>query len=325
MHRFLLLRQPATLTVNPVAIITSQPANVITCAGSNATYSVTATGAGLSYQWMEKVGAGAFTNITNGGIYSGATTVTLTLTGVTVAMNNNQYMCVITAGSCPVNSQIGSLTVNAQPTLVITNPPVTCAPGTVDITAAAVTAGSNLAGGILTYWNNLTFTSPVSNPSAISVAGTYYIRVATSAVCYDVKPVVVSITTSITNNTISASQAICTGTAPAALTGGAPGGGTGVYTYQWQSSTDNITYGNIGGAVNPGFAPGALAVTTWYRRIVNSGTCSGISSPVQITVVPYPTATISYAGSPYCATGSGHRNSIRSDRWYLFRTCRRFH
>ncbi len=295
---------PATLTVNPTAAITGQPVNVITCAGSNASYNVNATGTGLTYQWMEKVSAGVFMNITNGGIYSGATSSTLTLAGVTVAMNNNQYMCVITAGTCPINSSIGSLTVSAQPSLVITNPPATCAPATVDITASAVTAGSTLAGGTLTYWNDIAFTSPVSNPTAISVGGTYYIRVATSAICYDIKPVVVSITTTISNNIISASQAICIGTAPTVLTGTAPGGGTGTYAYQWQQSTDNVTYTNITGATNPNYSPGALNATTWYRRIVSSGTCIGTSSAVQITVVPYPTATISYTGSPFCATGT---------------------
>src|SRR5450432_3789915 len=269
---------PATLTVNPVAIITSQPSNVNTCAGSNAAYHVTATGAGLTYQWMEKVGAGAFINITDGGIYSGSATANLTLTGVTVGMNNNQYQCVITLGTCPVNSQIGSLTVSAQPSLIITNPATICAPATVDLTAAAITAGSNLAGGILTYWNDITFTSPILNPTAVAVSGTYYIRVATSAVCYDIKPVVVTISPFVTNNNISSSQAICTGSTPAGLTGTAPGGGTSAYTYQWLQSTDNVTYTTIAGATNPNYNPGALVATTWYKRVVNSGTCTSTSA-----------------------------------------------
>ncbi len=295
---------PATLTVNPVAIITTQPSNALSCQGSNVNFQVTATGTGLTYQWMEKVGAGAFANITNGGIYSGATTATLTLTGVTTAMNTNQYMCVVTAGTCPVNSTNASLNVNALPSLVITNPATICSPATVDITAAAVTAGSTLAGGLLTYWNDIAFTSPLSNPSAVATSGTYYIRVGTSAVCYDIKPVVVTITPVIVNNIISSSQSICTGTVPAGLTGTAPGGGTSTYNYQWQQSTDNISFSDITGEVNPGYNPPALSTTTWYRRFVSSGTCTGTSAAVKITVVNYPTASISYTGSPYCATGT---------------------
>ena len=295
---------PATLTVNPTAIITGQPSNVNSCQGSTVNFQVTATGAGLTYQWMEKVGAGPFTNISDGGIYSGSSTATLTLTGITIAMNTNQYLCVITAGTCPVNSATASLTVSSQPTLVITNPATVCAPSTVNLTAAAITAGSNLAGGLLTYWNDIAFTSPLINPASVSVSGTYYIRAGTSAVCYDIEPVIVTISPFVTNNNISASQSICTGSAPAGLTGTAPGGGTGLYTYQWQQSTDNVTYADIAGATGSNFGPGALAVTTWYRRVVNSGTCTGTSAPVKITVVAYPTATIAYAGSPYCATGT---------------------
>ena len=45
-------------------------------------------------------------NISNGGIYGGATSTTLTLTGVTAGMNNNQYRCVVSgaAGCGPANS-----------------------------------------------------------------------------------------------------------------------------------------------------------------------------------------------------------------------------
>ena len=294
----------ATLTLNPIAIISAQPVNVNSCEGSTVSFSVTATGPGLVYQWREKIGSGSFNNITDGGVYSGATTSTLTLTGITTAMNTNQYMCVITAGTCPVNSANASLTVNQQPSLVITNPATVCAPATVNITAAAVTTGSNLAGGTLTYWTNATATTALSNPSAVSVSGTYYIRVATSPVCYDIKPVTVTINPSLSNNNISSAQTICTATAPAAFTGSIPTGGNGVYIYQWQSSPDNATWSDISGATSTGYAAGVLTSSTWYRRVVNSNVCSGISASIKVTVDPMPVATISYSGSPYCATGT---------------------
>ena len=115
----LVTSNPATLTVSPVAIITSQPANAFSCQGSTVNFSVTASGTGLTYKWYEKVGAGPFNPITDGGIYSGSATATLTLTGISTAMNNNQYMVVITQGTCPLNSSVASLTVNAQPNLVM--------------------------------------------------------------------------------------------------------------------------------------------------------------------------------------------------------------
>ena len=294
----------ATLTINPTAVITTQPSNVASCQGSTVTFTVAATGSGAIYQWQEKVGSGAYTNITNGGVYSGASTPTLTLTGITTAMNTNKYVCLITVGSCPVSTLPASLTVNAQPSLVITDPPAVCAPTTVNITLPAVTAGSNLAGGTLSYWTNSTTTIAATTPTSIATGGTYYIRVASSATCYDVKPVNVTISALITNNSISASQAICTGTIPAGLTGLTPSGGNGAFTYQWQSSTDNITYSNISGATFVNYAPPALGATTWYQRITYSGACNNVSAPVKITVTAYPVASISYGGSPYCATGN---------------------
>ena len=43
----------ATLTVNSAPAITAQPANQTTCAGTSVSFSVTATGTGLTYQWRK--------------------------------------------------------------------------------------------------------------------------------------------------------------------------------------------------------------------------------------------------------------------------------
>ncbi|HRP56301.1 gliding motility-associated C-terminal domain-containing protein [Agriterribacter sp.] len=109
----------------------------------------------------------------------------------------------------------------------------------------------------------------------------------------------------ITNNTIGSDQSVCYNTAPAALTGSAPAGGNGSFSFQWQSSTISGTTGfaSIDGATNQGYAPGTLTQTHWYRRIVNSGAESDTSAAVQIAADPLPPATISYDQSPYCGTG----------------------
>jgi hypothetical protein len=72
----------AVLTViDPV--INTQPASRTNDAGTTATFGVTATGtAALSYQWMKNGTA----SLTNGGNVSGATTATLTLSQVTLAI-----------------------------------------------------------------------------------------------------------------------------------------------------------------------------------------------------------------------------------------------
>jgi len=96
--------------------ITSQPANATICSGGNGSFSVTATPNGVSYNWQVNTGSG-FTYLTNGGVYSGVNTATLTLTNPTLAMTGYQYRCVVTCsqGGLPEISNPATLTVLASP------------------------------------------------------------------------------------------------------------------------------------------------------------------------------------------------------------------
>lgn len=68
-------------TPPPCIVITSQPLPVTTCAGftSTVTFTVAATGANLTYQWLAEEGEGDMDIITEGGSFSGTTTPTLTV------------------------------------------------------------------------------------------------------------------------------------------------------------------------------------------------------------------------------------------------------
>ena len=88
----------------------------------------------------------------------------------------------------------------------------------------------------------------------------------------------------ITNNIVSQTQTICSGSAPAGLTGSTPLNGNGIYTYAWQDSTKTHTWANISGATSQNFQPPALTDTTGYRRIVFSSECSDVSKRVIIKV-----------------------------------------
>ena len=93
---------------------------------------------------------------------------------------------------------------------------------------------------------------------------------------------------SITNNTISAEQTICEGSAPATLDGTLPanGAGAGTYVYQWMNSPNGITFTNISGATAEDLPGPALTATTWYRRVVTSSACTSTSNDIRITVNP---------------------------------------
>ncbi|MBN2613905.1 MAG: DUF4082 domain-containing protein, partial [Bacteroidales bacterium] len=88
--------------------------------------------------------------------------------------------------------------------------------------------------------------------------------------------------------TIGSDQTICYNAIPYSIneiTG--PSGGTGEYTFQWQSSVDNSTWTNIAGAIQKDYAPSALFTNTYFRRIVYSDSVdNAVTSSVRITVSP---------------------------------------
>jgi hypothetical protein len=123
----------ATLTVNTPTTVSTQPANAAVCAGANVSFSIAATGSGLTYQWLENTGSG----------YSpigGANSATLNRSGVSSGMNGYLYRCLVT-GSCNSDtSNAASLTVT--PLLSITTQPtssiITCVGSNVSFNIVAV-------------------------------------------------------------------------------------------------------------------------------------------------------------------------------------------
>ena len=98
----------STVTVFQPASITTQPANQTVCAGADATFSVTAAGTGLSYQWQLSTDNGTtWTNI------SGANAATYTVAGTTTTLSGRRYRVIITNTCNTVTSNAATLTVNA--------------------------------------------------------------------------------------------------------------------------------------------------------------------------------------------------------------------
>lgn len=66
---------------------------------------------------------------------------------------------------------------------------------------------------------------------------------------------------------------------------GATGGSGGIIEYQWQQSTDNITYNNIAGALASSYDPPALSQTTYFRRAAKRSTCSDYIYTMPVTIL----------------------------------------
>ncbi|SEG33044.1 hypothetical protein SAMN05421847_2055 [Halpernia humi] len=86
-------------TVGSASSITTQPTNKSIVAGNNTSFSVVASGGSgtRQYQWQVSIDGGVtYSNISNAGVYSNATTSTLNITGATVTINAYLYRVIIT-------------------------------------------------------------------------------------------------------------------------------------------------------------------------------------------------------------------------------------
>lgn len=107
----------ATSAVNLKPLVVSNPADTMIDWSSNATFTASAVGNPTpSIQWQVSTDSGEnWSNLANGGVYSGVTTTTLSLTKPPVSLSNNQYRATFSNAEGTVESLSATLTVNAVP------------------------------------------------------------------------------------------------------------------------------------------------------------------------------------------------------------------
>ena len=217
--------------------------------------------------WQNYTAPGTFSNqiTTLSGFTTGSTTV----------------YAKITSNSDPSVFSVSTvtLTVNQSPNLVITNPAAVCSPNTVNLTAAAVTAGSTLpAGTTLGYFTDAGATTAVSTPSAVG-AGTYYIKATcgTQPVCSDIKSVTVTVNTTPAAPAATVTQPDCS-TATGTIVVTSPTGAGITY------SIDGVTYQSS--ATFSGLAPNTYNVTAKANNCVSSATSKTVNPQPQTPSAP---------------------------------------
>ena len=304
------------LTAIAAPVITSPPAAVTLCAGANATFTVTATGNALTYQWQENAGLG-FVDI------AGATGTSYTKYLTTSAMNGYQYRVVVSGTCAPAaTSPAVLLTVNTAPTITAQPLPATVCAG------ANATFGATATGTGLAYqWQedagsgfvNLAGATNASLTRTAVTAGMngYQYRVIVSGIC---TPPVTSNGVALTVNTAPvittqpAAITVCAGT-DASFTASASGTGL---MYQWQENTGS-GFVDIAGATGASFTKtGTTGAMSGYQyQVTITGACTPpvtsnavaltvntapviSSQPMSITVVEMNAATFSIT-----ATGTG--------------------
>lgn len=209
----------------------------------------------------------------------------------------------ITATATPSTSttsqQATPFEVNGILTGALTGPLCAGTPHALSYTASGLFSGntfiaqlSDANGTFLSPTNIGTVTSNVSGTiNAVippSVSGTYLIRVVSTSPVINGNGVVANIQPTITNNVIGSDQTVCSGQPPSAFSGSAPLGGNGTYAFSWESSTDLVNWNVISGANSQTYTSGSISTTTYFRRIVTSGSCTSTSNLITVQVSALP-------------------------------------
>lgn len=306
----------ALLTVATSVAITTQPANQAVCAGSNTSFAVAGSGTGIIYQWQINTGSG-FTNLTDGGVYSGSAAATLNITGAIVSMNTYQYRCLLSTASCttPTVSNAATLTVN-------TLPAISAHPQNVTLCRSSSTSFSVTASGtsisyqwqvdstgtgfvnILTgsYYSGITSATLIVNGTTSGMeTGSYRYRCVVSGTCSPAATSSAAILTVYAPVVVSAQPAnveLCSG-GNATFT--VAGTSVPAIIYQWQVSTDGGTnWTNVAGANAASLALNGVITAlsgNRYRCLLSNATCTTpvVSNAAVMTVRATPTISLTQA------------------------------
>jgi gliding motility-associated-like protein len=259
----------AVVTVNTNTAITTQPASVRVCVGSSASFSVTAIGTNLTYQWFN--GSTAITGAT-----SSAYTINNTATS-----NSGNYSVVVTGTCGTVTSSTVTLTVD-QPVAITAQPvsAVVCSGSVATLTVAA-------SGTSLSYqWYNASgaITGATAATYTTTAAGSYFVIVSNS--CGQVISSVAAVTLN-TNTSIITQPAAVTVCPGSSASFSVTAIGTNL-TYQWFNGTTAIT-----GATSSVFTVNNVQTSNAGNySVVVSGTCGTVTSSAVALTVPVPTVAV---------------------------------
>ncbi|WP_304232081.1 T9SS type A sorting domain-containing protein [Jiulongibacter sediminis] len=275
----------AAILVNPQTKINTQPQSQEVCLGSNATFSVSATGFGsLSYQWKKD------------GTDIGTDSPTLVLSAVTSADDGAEITCVVTGGCDDSTSAIAVLTVLSLPTSPVVADTGFCQNST---------AGSLEALGLYTlnwYGMNATggtasATAPIPSTAADGLFS-YYVSQTDSKGCESERAKLnVTIDPELTSSLSSSSRDVCAfgNLNRTVLFTVTASRGTGSYFYQWGKNGSDLAGENSTEYTGTGSGNYFVNVTSGYCELNKDLTINTIASDL----TPTPTATANGQAIPY--------------------------
>jgi hypothetical protein len=306
---------PFTYTVTarprPTIAITNAPAAI--CTGTATNIQFNSSIAGSNYTWTSSILSGTMTGNTSNAVPSTTNQISNVLVNNTTSNLTVRYLITaIPPTGCSRTDTTDVLvyglptTANAGPDQALCNVTNTILAGNNPVLGTGVWTAE--AGNPST----VTFVSPSSANSAVNglVAGTYQFRWTISngscVASYDIVQIVNAPQT--VGGAVSADATVCAGANGGTLT---LTGHTGV-VIRWESSTDGgSTWPNIINNTTTSYTYGNLTTTTFFRAVVQSGTCNppANSGTAAITVNPATVAGIISSDATVCsASNSGILN-----------------
>ena len=267
----------ATLTVAIPPAITASPVNATILAGSNVTFTVTASGtAPLAYQWLK-----------NNVKISGATSATLALVNVTLADAANY--------SVTVTNAVGSATSAAATLTVLAPPAITSQPANTTVTQGNTTTFTVTASGTAPLnFQWLKNGAPISGASSNVLTLTAVTTNDATGYSVVITNIVGNVTSSSATLTVLVPPTIVTQPTSVTAVAGSnvsftvAAGGSGTLTYQWLKNGVNIS-----GATSATLTLANVSATNAanYSVVVGNTASSVTSSTATLTVLSPPAIT----------------------------------
>src|SRR6185312_7520052 len=281
----------ATITVNEPVSITTPPSDATVCASFAASFSVTATGSGLTYQWYK-----------GGTIIGGATSSTYSISHASTTDAGSYTVTVSGATGCSSVTSSPAATLIVNQLISITQPaPVEVCDNAASVSFSITANGTNPTyvwrkdgipfddGGNISGTKTPTLT--ITNPHAADAANYDVVVSVDGTGCNQIisNPAALSVDPPTVGGTASSDQFLCTGNTPKDITLSANVGNV----IRWERASDasftSPTTIAVTSTTLTGVTIGAINSSTYFRAVVQSGVCSTqYSSVVLVTVNPTP-------------------------------------
>ena len=280
---------PVTMTGSAVVTITPSPTTTFTYSS----YTFCATGSSTAATLSGAPTSGTFSASPGGLNFTSTTTGVLNLATSTPGTYSITYTVAATGGCAAYTyNQPTNMVISALPiaTISYSGSPYCSNAGTASVTQ------SGQAGGTYSSTAGLSINSSTGDVNlSASTAGTYTVTYSFSnGTCSGTTTASITITAAPSATITYSGSPFCATTASGSVNRTGTSGGI------YSASPGGLTISSTTGTITPTTStPGTYTVT---YTVAAAGGCALYSTTISVTINALPTATISYAGSPYCST-----------------------